>query len=87
MELNKKNMIILGGMLGGSSGVKGWGGLGGAVIGVIGGMAIGRAVGWIRECADARFEAKTDARAKAIAAQARAAQAKARDDGPRGAYE
>jgi hypothetical protein len=32
MELNKKNMTILGAMLGGSGGVKQFGGLGGSVI-------------------------------------------------------
>jgi hypothetical protein len=45
MEVNKKNMTILGAILGGPSGFKSLGGLGGAVIGVIVGMALGWAVG------------------------------------------
>lgn len=49
MELNKKNMTILGAFVGGSAGVKSFGGAGGAVIGVMGGMAVGWAVGWVRE--------------------------------------
>lgn len=82
MEINKKNMTILGAVVGGPSGVKSFGGLGGALIGVIGGMAVGWAIGWVREWADARYEAKADARAKAMAAEARSTEAKARGDEP-----
>lgn len=74
MELNKKNMTILGAFVGGPAGVKSFGGPVGAVIGVIGGMAVGWALGWVREWADALADAKIAARVKAEMEEARAAQ-------------